>query len=99
MFLNEKIRHYVSRWAVPCDLADKFPMASLTEADRKQLWSDDNIHPTVVGYDEIGKIIFNCIISENYVLSYIKSTTKRSHTFTVQNYFPVNRNFPVSRNF
>ena len=78
--LNDKIRHWSSRWVVTCDLAKEFPLASLPEAKRKLMWSADDIHPTIAGYDEIGRIIFNCIVNEHYVLDYLKSTSKRSKT-------------------
>lgn len=40
-----------------CDIAKEFPLFSLDEAERKALW-DDNIHPSVSGYDKMGEIIF-----------------------------------------
>ena len=82
--LNDKIRHWSSRWVVTCDLAKEFPLASLPEANRRLMWSADDIHPTIAGYDEIGRIIFNCIINEHYVLDYLKSTSKRSKTDSSQ---------------
>lgn len=40
-----------------CDLAREFPFFSLNEKERTALW-DDNIHPSVLGYDRMGEIIF-----------------------------------------
>lgn len=61
--LNEKIRNYSSNWTIPCDLARKFPLASLTEAEKRAWWSKDFIHPTMEGYNQIGRIVYGCIVS------------------------------------
>ena len=40
-----------------CDLANKLPMFSLDEKDVKLYW-DDYLHPTPLGYDKMGEIIY-----------------------------------------
>jgi len=61
--LNEKIRHYSSNWTIPCDLAREFPLASLSDPEKRAWWSEDYIHPTIAGYDQIGRIIYNCVVN------------------------------------
>ncbi|XP_065676711.1 uncharacterized protein LOC136092416 [Hydra vulgaris] len=61
--LNEKIRNYKSNWTISCDLARQFPLASLSDPEKRAWWSDDYIHPTIAGYDQIGRIIYDCIVS------------------------------------
>ena len=61
--LNEKIRNYKSNWTISCDLARQFPLASLSDPEKRAWWSDDYIHPTIAGYDQIGRIIYDCIVA------------------------------------
>jgi len=60
---NKKIRKFAKKnkqntWFY--DLSKKLPMTSLFDFDRKVYW-DDSVHPSEVGYDKIGFLLFNLI--------------------------------------
>jgi len=61
--INTRLRDYCVLKNVPLiDLAKLMPFQSLTEAQRKQIW-DDNLHFTASGYDQVGEIVYKCIVN------------------------------------
>ena len=62
--VNRMLRKYVREsngHSILCDLERKFPLFELSESKMEGLWTTDNVHPTPKGYDQIGRIMFECI--------------------------------------
>lgn len=62
--VNRKLRRISSELSILCDTAVEFPLDSLPLVDRKYLWSKDFVHPTPNGFDELGRVIFECLSSK-----------------------------------
>ncbi|KXS14956.1 hypothetical protein M427DRAFT_155624 [Gonapodya prolifera JEL478] len=65
--LNKLIRGYCNGFHPRLKLLDldrKYPLTSLPDAKRKELWQADGVHPRRVGYDALGELVGNTIVSE-----------------------------------
>ena len=62
--VNRKLRRISSELSILCDTEVEFPLDNLNAITRKYLWSKDLVHPTPNGYDELGRVIFECLSSK-----------------------------------
>lgn len=60
---NEKIRSYAvqnQNLIMLCDIEWRLPCFDLNENEKKTMW-DDCIHPSIAGYEQMGRVIFDHI--------------------------------------
>ncbi|XP_057290776.1 uncharacterized protein LOC130613450 [Hydractinia symbiolongicarpus] len=60
--INQKIKAMnETEVMLVCDTAMLFPYKSLSDTMKNYLWTNDKVHPTPRGYDQLGRVIFHCI--------------------------------------
>lgn len=59
--VNKRIKSLDSKKIKVCDIEKKFPQTNVSGHVLGRYWAPDLIHPTILGYDRLGHIIFDCV--------------------------------------